>query len=194
MTPARDEADVIDARTPAVFFSAIDLRTSSMLDATSSLRRISMSSEDEISVTRFPSSRSPAISIGSIEGCPGPPTPTAWTSTGTAGKSATSRSSSSRPSRSSSRWPSSSVLPTTWPPSSKTRRIGPLVDQYPEPLCEIHPRLAEVHGIADGDLVRVTSRRGTMTLPAKVVGTIRPDTDTYTYSNTYTYSDTGAGA
>jgi assimilatory nitrate reductase catalytic subunit len=59
---------------------------------------------------------------------------------------------------------------------TQTRRIGPLVAQYPEPLCEIHPRLAEQLGIADGDLVTVTSRRGTMTLPARVVNTIRPDT------------------
>ncbi|QGG96705.1 molybdopterin oxidoreductase family protein [Actinomarinicola tropica] len=59
---------------------------------------------------------------------------------------------------------------------TQTRRIGPLVAQYPEPLCEIHPRLAEQHGIADGDLVRVTSRRGAMEVPAKVVSTIRPDT------------------
>ena len=59
---------------------------------------------------------------------------------------------------------------------TQTRRIGPLVAQYPEPLCEIHPRLADQHGIATGDVVRVTSRRGAMTLPAKVVATIRPDT------------------
>jgi assimilatory nitrate reductase catalytic subunit len=59
---------------------------------------------------------------------------------------------------------------------TQTRRIGPLVAQYPEPLCEIHPRLADQHGIATGDVVRVTSRRGTMTLPANVVSTIRPDT------------------
>lgn len=59
---------------------------------------------------------------------------------------------------------------------TQTRRIGPLVDQYPEPLCEIHPRLAEQYGIVDGDLIRVSSRRGSMELPAKVVNTIRPDT------------------
>jgi assimilatory nitrate reductase catalytic subunit len=59
---------------------------------------------------------------------------------------------------------------------TQTRRIAPLVAQYPEPLCEMHPRLAGRHGIATGDVVRVTSRRGTMTLPAKVVETIRPDT------------------
>ncbi len=59
---------------------------------------------------------------------------------------------------------------------TQTRRIGPLVKQYPEPLCEIHPRLAREHGIESGDVVRVSSRRGTMTLPATVVSTIRPDT------------------
>ncbi|MGZ6949951.1 MAG: molybdopterin oxidoreductase family protein, partial [Ilumatobacteraceae bacterium] len=59
---------------------------------------------------------------------------------------------------------------------TQTRRIAALVDQYPEPLCEIHPHLAESLGIADGDRVTVTSRRGTITLPASVVTTIRPDT------------------
>ena len=59
---------------------------------------------------------------------------------------------------------------------TQTRRIAALVAQYPEPLCEMHPRLAEPLGITDGDLVTVTSRRGTITLPAHVVNTIRPDT------------------
>jgi len=59
---------------------------------------------------------------------------------------------------------------------TQTRRIGPLVDQYPEPQLELHPRLAEQHGIATGDLVTVTSRRSEITLPAMVVRTIRPDT------------------
>ncbi len=59
---------------------------------------------------------------------------------------------------------------------TQTRRIAALVAQYPEPLCEIHPRLAEQVGVTDGDLVTVTSRRGSMTLPAHVVNTIRPDT------------------
>jgi assimilatory nitrate reductase catalytic subunit len=59
---------------------------------------------------------------------------------------------------------------------TQTRRIGPLVDQYPEPLCEMHPLLAEKLGVSNGDLVRLTSRRGSMVAPAKVVETIRPDT------------------
>lgn len=59
---------------------------------------------------------------------------------------------------------------------TQTRRIGPLVEQYPEPLIEIHPRLAARLGIEDGDWTTVTSRRGEITLRAQVVKTIRPDT------------------
>jgi len=59
---------------------------------------------------------------------------------------------------------------------TQTRRIGSLVDQYPEPLCELHPLLAAKLGIADRDLLKVTTRRGEMTLPAQVVKSIRPDT------------------
>jgi assimilatory nitrate reductase catalytic subunit len=59
---------------------------------------------------------------------------------------------------------------------TQTRRIGPLVDQYPEPRLEIHPLLAERLGLAEGDWVRVESRRGHCTLRAQVLKTIRPDT------------------
>jgi assimilatory nitrate reductase catalytic subunit len=59
---------------------------------------------------------------------------------------------------------------------TQTRRIGALVDQYPEPRVEIHPRLAQQHGIKDGDWVAVQSRRDRVTLQAMVVKTIRPDT------------------
>jgi assimilatory nitrate reductase catalytic subunit len=59
---------------------------------------------------------------------------------------------------------------------TQTRRIGPLVDQYPEPLIELHPHLAAKLGIADGDWATAETRRGTCTLKAQVVTTIRPDT------------------
>src|SRR5262249_48037813 len=36
---------------------------------------------------------------------------------------------------------------------NQTRRIGPLVDQYPEPKLELHPALARKHDIADADWV-----------------------------------------
>jgi assimilatory nitrate reductase catalytic subunit len=58
---------------------------------------------------------------------------------------------------------------------NQTRRIGPLVDQYPEPLLELHPVLAQMHKIADKDWVRVESRRGALTVRCQVVTTIRPD-------------------
>ncbi len=59
---------------------------------------------------------------------------------------------------------------------NQTRRIGPLVDHYPEPRVELHPRLAKKLGIVDKDWTTVTSRRGNCTLRAAVVETIRPDT------------------
>ncbi|RIK72015.1 MAG: nitrite reductase [Planctomycetota bacterium] len=59
---------------------------------------------------------------------------------------------------------------------TQTRRIGPLVDQYPEPRIELHPQLASQLGIHDGDWATVESRRGSCTLRAQVVQTIRPDT------------------
>lgn len=59
---------------------------------------------------------------------------------------------------------------------TQTRRIGPLVEQYPEPRVELHPQLAQSLGICDGDWTHVESRRGACTLQAQVVRTIRPDT------------------
>ena len=59
---------------------------------------------------------------------------------------------------------------------TQTRRIGPLMEQNPDPWCELHPRLAQQLGIVDGAPVKVTSRRAAMTVAAKVVSTIRPDT------------------
>ena len=59
---------------------------------------------------------------------------------------------------------------------NQTRRIGPLLDHYPEPRLEIHPRLAARLGVADGDWAVVESRRGNCTVRASVVQTIRPDT------------------
>jgi assimilatory nitrate reductase catalytic subunit len=59
---------------------------------------------------------------------------------------------------------------------TQTRRIGPLVKQYPEPRLELHPRLADKLGIADGEWATCETRRGAITIRAQVVTTIRPDT------------------
>ena len=55
---------------------------------------------------------------------------------------------------------------------NQTRRLTGLVEQTPRPWVEVHPSL----GFADGDPVRVVSRRGEVTYPALVTETIRPDT------------------
>ncbi len=55
---------------------------------------------------------------------------------------------------------------------NQTRRLGALVQQTPRPWVEIHPSL----GFANGDPVKVVTRRGEVTYPALVVSTIRPDT------------------
>ncbi len=59
---------------------------------------------------------------------------------------------------------------------TQTRRIAGLVNQYPQPLCEMHPKLAAELGVADGEFVRVRSRRGSVVVRAQIVRTIRPDT------------------
>jgi len=59
---------------------------------------------------------------------------------------------------------------------TQTRRIGALLGQEPQPFCEMHPRLAESLGVAEGDFVSVESRRGAILVRARVVRTIRPDT------------------
>lgn len=59
---------------------------------------------------------------------------------------------------------------------TQTRRIGPLVSQYPEPRVELHPKLAEKLGLKNDDWTVIESRRGKIVLRAHVVATIRPDT------------------
>lgn len=59
---------------------------------------------------------------------------------------------------------------------TQTRRIGPLIDMEPEPFVEIHTQLALKLGITDGQWTAVSSRRGTITVRARVCATIRPDT------------------
>ncbi|WIM98934.1 molybdopterin oxidoreductase family protein [Actinoplanes oblitus] len=59
---------------------------------------------------------------------------------------------------------------------NQTRRVKALTVALPEPRAEIHPDLARRHGIADGDLVELRSRRGAATLRARLSDGIRPDT------------------
>ncbi|MDO9497570.1 MAG: molybdopterin oxidoreductase family protein [Nocardioides sp.] len=57
---------------------------------------------------------------------------------------------------------------------AQTRRIKELPDAGA--FVELHPMLADRVGAHDGDLVVVSTRRGELEAPARVVTTIRPDT------------------
>mgnify|MGYP001157975671 CR=1 FL=1 len=59
---------------------------------------------------------------------------------------------------------------------AQTRRIAALNEAAPEAYVEIHPDLAERLGIAPGERVRVTSRRGTAEGVARISTAIRSDT------------------
>ena len=57
---------------------------------------------------------------------------------------------------------------------AQTRRLRDLPDDGP--FVEMHPMLASRIGARDGEMVVVTTRRGELKAPARVVDTIRPDT------------------
>jgi assimilatory nitrate reductase catalytic subunit len=59
---------------------------------------------------------------------------------------------------------------------AQTRRVPALAAAAPHAFVELHPDLAQRLGVAEGDEVRVTSRRGEMLAPARLSETIRPDT------------------
>lgn len=59
---------------------------------------------------------------------------------------------------------------------AQTRRIEQLVDAKPEPMIQIHPRLAARLGAADGESLLVESRRGSVSFRARLSTDIRPDT------------------
>lgn len=59
---------------------------------------------------------------------------------------------------------------------AQTRRVPELLAAAPEPHVALHPALAEIHEIADGDLVAVTTARGTAYARARITADQRPDT------------------
>jgi len=54
-----------------------------------------------------------------------------------------------------------------WHGMSRTGTVGQLFGHDPEPAVDLHPRDMERLGIADGDLVHLTSRRGSIIVPAR---------------------------
>lgn len=61
-----------------------------------------------------------------------------------------------------------------WHTGSMTRRIPVLHRAVPNAYAEIHPQDAKKLGIRDGDRVKLTSRRGSLVLPAQIDGRGRP--------------------
>ncbi|MFD3482565.1 molybdopterin oxidoreductase family protein [Streptomyces sp. NPDC058665] len=59
---------------------------------------------------------------------------------------------------------------------AQTRRVAELNAAAPGAFVELHPRLAERLGVADGDRLAVVSRRGRAVAPARITTAIRADT------------------
>ncbi|MET9536591.1 molybdopterin oxidoreductase family protein [Streptomyces sp. NPDC006553] len=59
---------------------------------------------------------------------------------------------------------------------AQTRRVDELNAAAPGPFVELHPRVAERLGVAEGERVAVVSRRGRAVAPARITTAIRPDT------------------
>jgi assimilatory nitrate reductase catalytic subunit len=59
---------------------------------------------------------------------------------------------------------------------TQTRRVAALAEAQPQPIAQMHRTLAQRVGAADGDKVRLRTRRGEATMTVQVVGGIRADT------------------
>jgi assimilatory nitrate reductase catalytic subunit len=59
---------------------------------------------------------------------------------------------------------------------TQTRRVAALMTAAPEAFVQMHPSLAKSYGIAEGDPVRLTTRRGHALMKAQLTPTIRMDT------------------
>nr|WP_294524176.1 molybdopterin oxidoreductase family protein [uncultured Rhodopila sp.] len=59
---------------------------------------------------------------------------------------------------------------------TQTRRVPELAAAQPEPFAEMHPQTARDIGVGEGRMVRLTTRRGQMTLKARLTPDIRMDT------------------
>ncbi len=59
---------------------------------------------------------------------------------------------------------------------AQTRRVASLMEAAPEPMLEIHPQIARTVGVADGEMVRLVSRRGTALFRVRCDAGMRMDT------------------
>ncbi len=63
-----------------------------------------------------------------------------------------------------------------WHTMTKTGKVGKLRQHAEFPTCDIHPDDAAPRGIADGDIVQVTNRRGHVRVPARITTEVRTGT------------------
>ena len=61
-----------------------------------------------------------------------------------------------------------------WHGMTRTGMLGRLFGHVPEPTVQMNPQDMERRGLKDGDLVHVTSKRGSIVLPAQGSGTVHP--------------------
>jgi assimilatory nitrate reductase catalytic subunit len=59
---------------------------------------------------------------------------------------------------------------------TQTRRVAKLLELAPRAFVQIHPSMARMYGIEEGDPVQLTTRRGRATAAAQLTNTIRMDT------------------
>jgi ferredoxin-nitrate reductase len=62
-----------------------------------------------------------------------------------------------------------------WHTLTRTAKAKQLWRRDSEPFVELHPELAEKLGVGDGELVQITSRRGTVQIKAVVTDRVAPD-------------------
>ncbi len=65
---------------------------------------------------------------------------------------------------------------THYQSGAQTRRNSALLAAEPAVYAELHPRLAGEIGVADGEAIRLTTRRGSLVATARLTDGIRPDT------------------
>ncbi len=63
-----------------------------------------------------------------------------------------------------------------WHTMTRTAHVARIVKQHPEPLLEVHPADGERHGLVDGAMAQVNSRRGSVTARVQLTDRIRPGT------------------
>ncbi len=61
-----------------------------------------------------------------------------------------------------------------WHSRTRTGKVAKLDRQAPEPFVEIHPDDADARGVADGDIVHVSSRRGFIRVRARMGTSVAP--------------------